>query len=399
MASEHAPDPILKLEPLIRQIVSSRITDADDVEDLVQETLTRLYEVRPRLELRTLGSYAIVTARNLVVSLERSRATPRRRAPELYEPRSPVNPEEQALRLEEHEALLRALARLGEDERIALVERDVLEVPTRSIARARSSTPGATATRIARSRARLRVEFLLAFRGVRPPTTRCRGVLYAVAAGDRTRQEDLGAGEHIEACAVCASLVDPLMQRSRSLAGAAPFAFAGDAARRIRARFRSNPVASSAVAVTAAVTVAAALLLRSPSPPPPPPPPPAVGETHLTIGGESVLPLPQAFVWRAHRGAVTIAKGAPVESVPSNEGFWVGSDSSDRIFVVIDAVGESRVTVEPSDSVWFRGRLVANDPEELRALGVDDEEGIDLLRQQGHHIVVKPNSVSTTGPT
>lgn len=381
-------DPILELEPVIRRVVSTRVSDADEIEDLVQETLTRLYEAKPRLALRTLGSYAVVAARNLVISLERSRSVAERRAPELYDPRSPVDPQEQALRREEHQALMTALGRLRRDERAALVERDVLELSTASIARARSTTPGATATRIARSRARLRVEFLLAFRGLRPPTDRCRPVLYVLAAGDTGRQEDVRAGEHIEGCPMCPSLVQPLTRRRRGLAAIAPFGFAAEAGRWIRGKFRTNPVASSAVATASVAGIVGLALLFQPSPAP--------SASVLRIGGEEALPLPQEFSWKRHAGDPVIATRAPVQSVPSDEGFWVGKSASDRVFALIETTEESPVTVKPSDKVWFRGRLTRNDPQQLETLRLTKAEGAPLLRRQGYHIAIDASELRTS---
>jgi hypothetical protein len=67
-------------------------------------------------------------------------------------------------------------------------------------------TSGAIAMRLARARATLRLEFLLAVRRVELPTDRCRLVLLALSAGDRRRQPKLDAAGHLDTCPTCAAL-------------------------------------------------------------------------------------------------------------------------------------------------------------------------------------------------
>src|SRR4029450_7475336 len=61
-------DEILDLLPVVRRVIAARVRDPHLVDDLVQETLTRIMTVRSRVEDGTLVPYAIVTARNLVAS-------------------------------------------------------------------------------------------------------------------------------------------------------------------------------------------------------------------------------------------------------------------------------------------------------------------------------------------
>ena len=68
------------LEPLVRRVVAARVRDRDAVDDIVQETLTRLIEAQDRLDLEALTPYAVVTARNLTASLARNEERQRRYA-------------------------------------------------------------------------------------------------------------------------------------------------------------------------------------------------------------------------------------------------------------------------------------------------------------------------------
>jgi RNA polymerase sigma factor (sigma-70 family) len=212
-ASELGHDDVLELAPLLRRVVAARVRDRQVVEDLVQETLTRIMSARRRLEPRTLAPYAVVTARNLVRSLATSEDRNRRHAHRLIDLREPMLPEEETLRREESRAITTALARLPEQDREALVAHEVQGMDTATLAASRDSTPGAVAAQLSRARAKLRVEYLLELEQGEPPTARCRPVLLALSAGDRRRQRDLDAGGHLLECAWCARLSEPLLDR------------------------------------------------------------------------------------------------------------------------------------------------------------------------------------------
>ena len=214
--SDFEHDDVIELAPLLRRVIGARVHDRHVVEDLVQETLTRVMAARQRLEPRTLAPYAVVTARNLTRSLATSEDRSRRHAHRLIDLREPVLPEEEALRREESRAITTALGKLPQQDREALVAHEVEGMDTATLAAGRDSTPGAVAAQLSRARARLRVEYLLELEQAEPPTARCRPVLLALSAGDRRRQRDLDAGGHLLACAWCARLSEPLLDRRRT---------------------------------------------------------------------------------------------------------------------------------------------------------------------------------------
>jgi hypothetical protein len=83
------------------------------------------------------------------------------------------------------------------------------------------------------------------------------------------------------------------------------------------------------------------------------------------------------------------ATSAPVESVVSDEGFWVGTSAEDRIFVrLVTGGAESPVQVEAGRPISFSGTVTTNPPDVETAFGVTAAEGAALLTQQGHHIEV-----------
>ena len=87
---------------------------------------------------------------------------------------------------------------------------------TRSLAGELGSTAGAVAAQLNRTRARLRVEYLLALDQTEPPTERCRPVLLALSSGDRRRQREVDAARHLLECDLCARLSEPLMERGQA---------------------------------------------------------------------------------------------------------------------------------------------------------------------------------------
>jgi serine/threonine-protein kinase RsbT len=209
-------DDVLELAPLLRRVIGARVRERQVVEDLVQETLTRVMAARRRLEPRTVAPYAVVTARNLVRSLATREDRSRRHAHRLIDLREPILPEDEALRREESRAITAALARLPRHDQEALVAHEVEGTDTATMASSRDSTPGAIAAQLSRARAKLRVEYLFELEQAEPPTARCRPVLLALSAGDRRRQRDLDAGGHLLACGWCARLSEPLLDRRRT---------------------------------------------------------------------------------------------------------------------------------------------------------------------------------------
>ena len=213
-APEHAPD-VADLIPMLRRIVGARVSDQAAAEDLVQETLVRVLAARDRVEPGMLEPYAIVTARNVIASMWREEDRQRRNQHRVVDLRPPTAPDEELLAGEERTAIAEALARLGDRERRTLLAHEVAGQDTRSLAVELGSSAGAVAAQLNRTRARLRVEYLLAREQAEPPGDRCRAVLLAISGGDRRRQRQVDAARHLLECDLCARLSQPLMERGQ----------------------------------------------------------------------------------------------------------------------------------------------------------------------------------------
>jgi RNA polymerase sigma factor (sigma-70 family) len=207
---------VAALIPLVRRIVASRVPDPATADDLVQETLTRVLAAAGRVEPGMLEPYAIVTARNVVTSMWRDQDRQRRHQHRVVDLRPPEAPDEDVLAREDRAAVAQALTRLSDRERATLLAHEVSGQDTRSLAAELGSTAGAVAAQLNRTRARLRVEYLLVSERVEPPTERCRPVLLAISSGDRRRQREVDAARHLLECDLCARLSGPLVGRGRS---------------------------------------------------------------------------------------------------------------------------------------------------------------------------------------
>ncbi len=199
--------------PMVRRIVIARVGRHPAAEDLIQETLVRVLAAAPRIDPGMLEPYAIVTARNVIASMWRDNDRRERNQHRVVDLRPPAAPDEELLASEEQSAVEQALARLSRRDRETLLAHEVSGQDTRSLASRTGSTAGAVAAQLNRTRARLRVEYLLALEQAEPPTDRCRPVLLSLSSGDRRRQREVDAASHMLRCELCARLCQPLMDR------------------------------------------------------------------------------------------------------------------------------------------------------------------------------------------
>jgi RNA polymerase sigma factor (sigma-70 family) len=207
---------VTALIPIVRRIIYARVGDRTAAEDLVQETLVKVLGAAHRVEEGMLEPYAIVTARNVVASMWKEKDRHRRNEHRVVDLLPAEAPDVDLLRREEADAVTAALSRLTERERQTLMAHEVTGQDTRSLGAELGLTAGAVAAQLNRTRARLRVEYLLALDDTEPPTDRCRPVLYAISGGDRRRQREVDAARHVLECELCATLSEPLLERRQS---------------------------------------------------------------------------------------------------------------------------------------------------------------------------------------
>jgi hypothetical protein len=281
-----------------------------------------------------------------------------------------------------------ALDRLGTQERRAVVAFELEDVDTATLAEEMQWSRGGAAVRLSRARAKLRVEYLLAMRREEPPTDRCRPVLAALSSGDHRRQAILDAGRHLIECAFCASLSDPLVGRRRDLAAWLPLPLVN-----LWEWLRTPTGRVTSLGATGAAAVAVAVAL-SQGPEAPQPRPSPAPETVLATAAGTPIPLDDlSGGLGSFRGQELVAEAAPVHSVPSDEGFWIGRTERDRVWVRLTGSRESPDDVEAGLFVSFAGTVARHGPRFGRDVGVTDAEGADLLRENHFHIDVEEGRV------
>ena len=116
----------------------------------------------------------------------------------------------------------------------------------------------------------------------------------------------------------------------------------------------------------------------------------------VTSEGTTILPAPAGGLQTyATKGAQ--ARSVPVQSVVADEGFWIGSSESDRLFVFFaadNAGTESRVQVEEGQTISFDGVVKPIPQDVTTTFEVDEAEGAQQLRQQGHYIEIAPDAIT-----
>jgi RNA polymerase sigma factor (sigma-70 family) len=207
---------VAELIPLIRRVVGARVGSRADAEDLVQETLVRVLGAANRIDPELLEPYAIVTARNVAASLWRGEDRRRRNAYRLAEVETDESHEDDLIRGEEQGAMSVAMRQLSESERSVLLAHEVTGRDTKTLGSQLGLSPGAVSAQLHRTRARLRVEYLLALERAEPPTDRCRPVLLALSLSDKRRQRELNVARHLLECELCGRLSEPLLRRTAS---------------------------------------------------------------------------------------------------------------------------------------------------------------------------------------
>lgn len=95
-----------------------------------------------------------------------------------------------------------------------------------------------------------------------------------------------------------------------------------------------------------------------------------------------------------HHGQKAVGHGARVQSVPADEGFWVGTSDQDRIWVQLSGTGgESDYKVKQGDAVDFTGTIATAAPGFAAKTGLTEAEGAGQLTKQGVYVSVPSSSV------
>ena len=295
-------------------------------------------------------------------------------------------------------------ARVPDNDRELLLFHEVDGIDTATLAAHSDSTPGGIAMRLARARALLRLEFVLALRGAKLTNQRCRAVLLAISAGDTRRQKNLDAADHLGHCPTCATLSEPLVERRRAIAGWLPIGGLLGAFRALAGKLRTPKGQAAAGGVTAAVVAAAIAVAAlsgggapaAQSAPPTPtstPAAPLPPLPSLIAGDVPLLPLPPDGL-APYVGAPVRARGVTVLAVISG-GAWVGVSEQQRVWIEFHDPADPGIVlpappvpIAVGQHLDFAGTLAVNTDGMATELGLSPPDA-DLLAAEGHHIHVQ----------
>lgn len=395
------PAPIAILLRVARRALVGLVPD-EETEDLCQETVTRVLAAGDRVAPEARASYTWVVARNL------GRAHTRRDAVAAGAVTRLANRPDETVTTEDvadlvgdtdRRALRRAMAALSPSDRAVLAVRDVHEAPAAEAADLLGVSPGTLRVRLHRARCRLRVRYAVARRGAEV-SDGCLAVLDATVQRDRLAMNRIGAEQHVAGCDACRVLAADVHALRRPTVVIVPLLGVEGLRRAWRAASRT---ARTATATTAAATVVTASLVvavssqtgdSQPDDAVPPTttgttlPAPAPASAPLrTTTGVALLPVPSGL--QSLIGEPVVASAVPVDDVVADEAFWVGGPGDDdRILVVVVADGESPQRLRTGATVSFQGTLVGHDEAFPATVGVDPDEGADLVAAQGTHVLV-----------
>ena len=306
------PQDLASLRDTAARVVRARHGGTDE-EDLVQEAWTRVAVALRERVIDDPHAYTAGIAANLVRGWDRQDRRRQRRAPFLWIRPTVDPPDGDVVRDEEAAALATALDRLPTSARDVLVAHVVHGLDTATLADAAGTSAGAVAACLARARAMLRVEYVIAFRRMAPPAEHCRRVCYALSANDARREVRLDAAGHIRRCDTCRSIADAVRERRRPAMGAALALRFSDWGARIAQPDWQQAVPRMGVAgglvgvgAVGALALGGVIALGTASGPPRPPLPPAV----VAIAAAPAVPLGSpdgsaVTVISSRRGAAT----------------------------------------------------------------------------------------------
>jgi hypothetical protein len=123
----------------------------------------------------------------------------------------------------------------------------------------------------------------------------------------------------------------------------------------------------------------------------------------LTVGGTTLLPLERASGpggdLSGFAGRTVTAEGVAVQSVPADEGFWLGTAADERVWVQLTVQpGESPFVVATGDRVSFTGRMAAHSDTFAAQVLPGDPAASALLSRQRAHVEVAKSDLEIVSP-
>lgn len=152
---------ITRMRPQLLQLAIRYLNNGDDAEDVVQDTLLKLWFLRDRLDdYRSVDSLASVITRHLAISCIRSRRSGMVDIDELYDVKGDELTETKIIREESLKEIFDAISALPDLQQSILRMKHVEGFEVEEIAAITGSNPGAVRVNLSRARKRVKQQFM-----------------------------------------------------------------------------------------------------------------------------------------------------------------------------------------------------------------------------------------------
>lgn len=151
----------LRMRPALLKMATHYTEDMDEAEDVVQETLLKLWFLRDKLSLyRSIDALAMVITKNLCINLKRKKHLTTVSLDEGWMIEGENTPEQKLMDEEEVQELLALIATLPNLQQAILRMKHIEGFEVEEIARITGSTPIAVRTNLSRARKKVREQFM-----------------------------------------------------------------------------------------------------------------------------------------------------------------------------------------------------------------------------------------------
>ncbi len=198
------------------------VNNAEDASDVVQNAFLKMYTVLGEKEVQNFSAYLYRTARNLAYDEMRRRSRFADVDQELLAPEDPniyADPQ-RALQLEEQiGSVRRAAAKLNENQRAALIMRELQDMDYDQMSVVLDSNRNAVGAMLSRARLRLREELRMAQVATDKAPPECERIIALLSPyidGELGDGERAGIDSHLRDCTFCTAALEEMREASRS---------------------------------------------------------------------------------------------------------------------------------------------------------------------------------------
>ncbi|MHB1361701.1 MAG: sigma-70 family RNA polymerase sigma factor [Thermoleophilia bacterium] len=198
------------------------VDNAEDASDIVQDAFIRIYSVLGATEIQNFSAYLYRTAKNLAYDEMRRRARFADFDEEMLLPEDPniyADPQRALLLGEQIETVRRAARGLNENQRAALILRELQELDYDQMSDVLESNRNAVGALLSRARLKFREELRMAQVSTDQCPSGCEEVIAMLSPyidGELTAAANEKVEAHLEDCTFCLAALEEMKEASRS---------------------------------------------------------------------------------------------------------------------------------------------------------------------------------------